>query len=55
MADIGMGGNIQRLFTNRDDGPRGMEYNKFMIEGWRPSLPEAWVEEMPVITDLIDR
>ncbi|GMH75814.1 hypothetical protein TrST_g6 [Triparma strigata] len=55
LADIGMGGNIQRLFLNRDDGPRSMDYNKFMIEGWRPSLPEAWVEEMPTITDLINR
>ena len=55
LADIGMGGNLQKLFLKRDDGPRGMDLNKFLTEGWRPELPVAWVEEMPVITDLIYR
>ena len=55
LADIGMGGNLRKLFLKRDNGPQGMDLNKFLTGGWRPDLPVAWVEEMPVVTDLIDR
>jgi len=55
LADIGMGGNLQRLFTNRPNGPKAFDFNEFIIQGWRPPLPNAWMVEMPVIADLIGR
>ena len=54
LADIGMGGHLVSLFVNRTDGPRAIDFNNYITKGWRPSLPQAWAEEMPIIVKLIE-
>jgi len=55
LADIGMGGNLQKLFLNRPNGPKAFDFNEFIVQGWHPPLPNAWTVEMPVIAELIEK
>jgi serine/threonine protein kinase len=54
LADIGMGGHLVSLYMNRMGGPRAIDFNSYIIKGWRPSLPRAWSEEMPIIVKMIE-